>query len=104
MRVSAGLAVRALLIAALRTFLAVLFGAGTMTLSLYSLHVVLCTPDFWPPDTGAYGWHVLVLLAIGAVFVAWGRRGPLEYAVGLPVRVRRPSEPTEASMKPRAIR
>jgi uncharacterized membrane protein len=87
-----------------RTFLAVLFGAGTMTLSLYSLHVVLRTPDFWPPDTGAYGWHVLVLLAIGAVFVAWGRRGPLEYAVGLPVRALQPSEPTEASVKSRPIR
>ena len=69
-----------------RTFLAVLFGAGTMTLSLYSLHVVLHTPSVWPPDEGAYGWHVLVLLAVGAAFVAWGRRGPLEYVVGLPVR------------------
>ena len=41
---------------------------------------------------------------IGAVFVAWGRRGPLEYAVGLPVRALRPPEPTEASVKPRPIR
>jgi uncharacterized membrane protein len=70
-----------------RTFLAVLFGAGTMTLTLYSLHVVLRTPEVWPPDDPrSYDLHVFVLLAIGAVFVAWGRRGPLEYAVGLPVR------------------
>ncbi len=78
--------------AAGRTFVAVLFGAGTMTLTLYSLHAYLRTPDVWPPDDGAYGWHVLVLLAIGAAFVAWGRRGPLEYAVGLPVRALRPPE------------
>ncbi|WP_322938580.1 heparan-alpha-glucosaminide N-acetyltransferase domain-containing protein [Nocardioides bizhenqiangii] len=75
------------------TFLAVLFGAGTMTLTLYSLHVVLRTPEVWPPDDPrAYGWHVLVLLAIGAAFVARGRRGPLEYVVGLPVRALRPAD------------
>jgi hypothetical protein len=52
----------------------------------YSLHVVLRTPEVWPPEEpGAYGWHVLVLLVIGAVYVALGRRGPLERAVGLPL-------------------
>ena len=30
--------------------LAVVFGAGTMTLSLYSLHVVMRTDDVWPPE------------------------------------------------------
>ena len=30
--------------------LAVAFGAGTMTLSLYSLHVLLHTPEWWPDD------------------------------------------------------
>jgi hypothetical protein len=75
-----------------RTFLAVLFGAGTMTLTLYSLHVALRTPEIWPPDDPrSYRWHVLVLLAIGAAFVACGRRGPLEYVVGLPVRALRPA-------------
>ncbi|RHW25366.1 DUF1624 domain-containing protein [Nocardioides immobilis] len=74
------------------SFLAVLFGAGTMTLTLYSLHVVLRTPDVWPPDDPrAYGWHILVLLAVGAAFVTWGRRGPLEYVVGLPRRALRSS-------------
>jgi len=62
---------------------AVLFGAGTMTLTLYSLHVVLRTEPLWPPDDGteAFRWHVLVLLWIGALFVAVGMRGPLESAV-----------------------
>lgn len=61
---------------------AVLFGAGTMTLSLYTLHVVMRTP--WVPPSevpGSYGWYVLVLLAIGAGFVLAGRRGPLETIV-----------------------
>jgi hypothetical protein len=58
---------------------AILFGAGTMTLSLYSLHVLLHTPRFWPSEEpSAFGWHVLVLLAIGALFVAVRRKGPLE--------------------------
>jgi hypothetical protein len=61
---------------------AVLFGAGTMTLSLYSLHVLLRTPRFWPAEEpSSFGWHVLVLLTIGAAFVAAGRKGPLEAAL-----------------------
>lgn len=71
-------------------FLAVLFGAGTMTLTLYSLHAVMRTPEVWPPEEPeSYVWHVLVLLAIGIVFVALGRRGPLEGLVGYPARVLR---------------
>ena len=73
-------------------FLAVLFGAGTTTLSLYSLHVVMRTEPVWPPERAeSYVWHVLVLLAIGAVTVALGRRGPLEAVVAAvtdPVRGR----------------
>ncbi len=56
-----------------------------MTLTLYSLHVVLRTDLLWPPDEDSrtnYGWHVLVLLWIGALFVALDRRGPLERFVG----------------------
>jgi hypothetical protein len=61
---------------------AVFFGAGTMTLTLYTLHVVMRTEQVWPaeePDT--FRWHVLVLLAVGAVFVAARRRGPLEWVL-----------------------
>lgn len=63
--------------------LAVLTGAGAMTLTLYSLHVLLHTPDVWPPDDGpeAFRWHVLVVLWIGAVFAALSVRGPLEWVV-----------------------
>jgi uncharacterized membrane protein len=63
-------------------FFAVLFGAGAMTLSLYSLHIVMLTPEVWPPiESGIYARHVIVVLVIGAVF-AWFRwRGPLEFTV-----------------------
>ncbi len=75
-----------LVVAALPAFgqrvVAIVFGAGTMTLTLYSVHVLLRTELLWPPDEGAYAQHALVLLAIGAVFVGLERRGPLERLVG----------------------
>ncbi len=75
-----------LVVAALPPFtervVAIVFGAGTMTLTLYSLHVLLRTDLLWPPDEGAFAQHALVLLAIGAVLVGLGRRGPLERLVG----------------------
>ncbi len=59
-------------------------GAGTMTLSLYTLHVVARTDEVWPPETReSFRWHVLVLLGIGAVFVALRWPGPLERLVRL---------------------
>jgi hypothetical protein len=70
-----------------RRTVAIVFGAGTMTLSLYSLHVVMRTDQVWPPEvpppslSTIFGWHVLVLMSIGALFVAFRRRGPLEAAV-----------------------
>ena len=71
-------------------FVAVLFGAGTMTLSLYSLHLVMRTPAVWPPeDDAAFRVHVLVLATVGAAVVARGWRGPLELVVGLPGRLLR---------------
>ena len=58
---------------------AVLFGAGTMTFSLYTLHVLARTPGLWPPDDpSGFGWHVLLLLGIGAGYAAARRPGPLE--------------------------
>jgi uncharacterized membrane protein len=62
--------------------LAVFFGAGAMTLTLYTLHVVMRTERFWPAEEPeSFRWHVLVLLSVGAVLVAAGRRGPLEWLV-----------------------
>ncbi|HEY7718636.1 MAG TPA: heparan-alpha-glucosaminide N-acetyltransferase domain-containing protein [Pedococcus sp.] len=61
---------------------AVAFGAGAMTLTLYTLHVVMLQPAFWP-GPGAEVWlrHASLALAIGAVVAAAGRRGPLEAVV-----------------------
>lgn len=60
----------------------VLFGAGAMTLTLYSLHVLMRTDRVWPSDEpSSYVWHVLVLLALGAAFAAARWRGPLESLV-----------------------
>lgn len=64
--------------------LAVVFGAGTATLSLYTLHVMMRTEQVWPPEEAdSLRWHLLVLLWAGALIVALGRRGPLEWLVGL---------------------
>lgn len=61
---------------------AVAFGAGAMTLTLYSLHVVMKTPQIWPPETpDTYPLHVAVVLVIGGCVRLAGRRGPLEAAV-----------------------
>jgi len=70
--------------------LAVVFGAGAATLTLYTLHVVMRTEAVWPAEApSAYAAHVVVLLTIGAVLRLVGLRGPLEAAVGLPVRLAR---------------
>ena len=65
-----------------RRAVAVLFGAGTMTLSLYTLHAVMRTPAVPPEETpDSFVVHVLTLLFVGAGFVAARRRGPLEWVV-----------------------
>ena len=72
--------------------LAVLFGAGAATLTLYSLHVVMRTEAVWPPEEpSTYLTHVVVLLAIGAALRLLRVRGPLEAAASLPVRLARRS-------------
>jgi hypothetical protein len=72
--------------------LAVLFGAGTATLTLYSLHVVMRTEAVWPPEEpSTYVLHVVVLLAIGAALRLLRLRGPLEAVASLPVRLARRS-------------
>lgn len=61
---------------------AIFFGAGTMTLTLYSLHVVCRAPGLLPDALrDSYQFHALLLLSIGALFAAVGRRGPLERIV-----------------------
>jgi uncharacterized membrane protein len=63
---------------------ALVTGAGAMTLTLYSLHVLMRTERVWPPEEpDTYVWHVLVVVWIGTVFAALRRRGPLEWLVGL---------------------
>ena len=77
--------------------LAVAFGAGTATLTLYSLHVAMRTPDVWPPEEpSAYLSHVVVLLALGAGLRLLRLRGPLEAVAGLPVRLARWADRGEA--------
>ncbi len=72
-------------------FVQVAFGAGAMTLTLYTLHLVMRTGSVWPDEVASsYVWHVVVVLWVGSVYAALRRRGPLEVAVGwLPGRIRR---------------
>jgi uncharacterized membrane protein len=61
----------------------VLFGAGAMTLTLYSLHVVLRNEGWWDgDDMETYVGQVALVLAIGALYRWGGRRGPLELFLG----------------------
>ncbi len=62
--------------------MAIVFGAGTMTLSLYTLHVVMRTEYVLPEETpSSYPFHLIALLGIGALYVYGGRRGPFEWLV-----------------------
>lgn len=70
-----------------RRVLVLLAGAGTIPLTLYTLHVVMRTSAVWPDETpDTFGWHVAVVLGLGAAFAAGGWRGPLEWLVGWPGR------------------
>jgi uncharacterized membrane protein len=67
---------------ALPVLAAVLFGAGAMTLSLYTAHVVLRTPELLPEDdVPTFAAHVLIVLTIGAAYRLARRSGPLERLV-----------------------
>jgi hypothetical protein len=60
----------------------VAFGAGTMTLTLYSLHVVMRTDAVPPAELpSSYPWHLVVLLGLGVVFARERWPGPLEWCV-----------------------
>ncbi|WP_248579315.1 heparan-alpha-glucosaminide N-acetyltransferase domain-containing protein [Nocardioides sp. InS609-2] len=61
----------------------VLFGAGAMTLTLYSLHIVLLTPEIPPKEIpSSYLPQVVVVLLTGAAYALARHRGPLETLVG----------------------
>lgn len=61
---------------------AVAFGAGVMTLTLYSLHLVVRAFAPWPDDsTGTFLKHVVMVVVIGAAYRLAGRSGPVERLV-----------------------
>lgn len=62
----------------------VIFGAGAMTLTLYSVHLVMVLPQTWP-DHGRRRLlpEVAVVVVIGMVFALLRWRGPLESIVAV---------------------
>lgn len=63
--------------------LAVVFGAGAMTLTLYSGHVLVRSDGWWDGDgTATFAAQVLTVLLVGAAFRLARSRGPLEAVVG----------------------
>lgn len=67
---------------------AVALGAGAMTLTLYTVHVVLLTPRLWPgPGGEVYARHAALALSVGAGFALARLRGPLEVVVRLSSRL-----------------
>lgn len=68
-----------LLLARPRWWATPLVAVGGMTLSLYTLHVVML--DGWLPRTTeyAYWWHVLVLTVLAVLWRRYVGQGPLEY-------------------------
>ena len=60
----------------------VLFGAGTMTLTLYSAHVIARSDGWWDGDDAeTYLGQVVAVLVVGAVYALTRARGPLERVV-----------------------
>jgi uncharacterized membrane protein len=91
-----GMLLLARVIAPLLTPLA---AAGSMTLTLYSAHVLLLSTPFLPADaTRSYVLQVVAVLVIATLWRSTGRRGPLEALVAAAAgRVRRavgPDSPT----------
>ena len=61
---------------------AVVFGAGAMTLTLYSAHLVLRTPPFLPDDDArTFFIHVAIVAVVGAAYRLARRSGPIERSV-----------------------
>jgi uncharacterized membrane protein len=82
--IGASLLLVALVPTSRRRAVAIAFGAGTMTLTLYTLHVVMRTPAVLPEETpSSFPLHVVALLTIGGLYVYGRRRGPLEWVVAV---------------------
>lgn len=64
-----------------RRVVAVTFGAGTMTLTLYVTHVVLLAAPTGILWSDRIGFHVVILGSLGALGMALRSRGPLELLV-----------------------
>ncbi len=62
--------------------LGVVFGAGAMTLTLYTVHVVLRDETLVAGTTTEYVLQAALVLVVGPAFALARRRGPLEAAVG----------------------
>ena len=60
--------------------LGIIFGAGTMTLTLYTLHVI-ALGEHWGPERGwaLYALHVELAVLIGALWHTFVGSGPLEW-------------------------
>lgn len=67
----------------------VVFGAGAMTLTLYTLHVLLRVEVWDGESMTTYVGQVVAALVVGAVFRLLRRRGPLEAVVGSASRAAR---------------
>ncbi|MET0999859.1 MAG: heparan-alpha-glucosaminide N-acetyltransferase domain-containing protein, partial [Marmoricola sp.] len=82
---------------------AVVFGAGAMTLTLYTAHVLLRV-QLWDDDTpSTYVGHLGAALAIGVVFALTQTRGPVEALVGgVSNLARRWIPPRSDAVRPRA--
>ena len=73
----------------LPSFSAVLFGAGAMTLTLYTAHVLLRV-EVWDDETmSTYVGQLSAAIAVGAVFALTATRGPLEALVAALSKVAR---------------
>lgn len=94
----------------------VVFGAGAMTLTLYTAHLMMVLPETWP-DYGPRRWlpEVTVVMVTGVVFAMLRLKGPLELLVavitkitahlvgrflGATIGVRRTSTTAETEAKP----
>ena len=67
---------------ALPRCVALLSGAGAMSLTTYSLHATALSERAWPPEETRSFWiHLAFFGGVGAVFRLAGLKGPLEWVV-----------------------